>query len=88
MLGSGARPAGIRQRGHRRRAGDFSLGDFVRTSSAHGGAFGNNSGFLIAGSEDFLSGQRLCVRGTEGGVSPHNGSPDGKFDHAPRLASA
>ena len=27
----------------------------------------------------------MCVSSTEGGISPHDGSPDGKFDHAPGL---
>ena len=57
VLGGGTRPAGVGQRGNRRGAGDFGLGDFVRSSGTDGGTLGNNGGFLIARGEDFLGGQ-------------------------------
>ena len=57
MLGSGTRPTGVGQRGNRRGAGDFCLGDFVRPSGTDGGTLGNNRGFLFSRGEDFLGGQ-------------------------------
>ena len=55
---------------------------------ADGRALGNDGGFLIPGREDFLGGQRLCIRSAEGGVSPHDGGANGKFDHASRFTCA
>ena len=88
MISAGTRPTGVGQRGDRRGAGDFGLGDFVWSSGADGRALGNDGGFLIPGREDFLGGQRLCIRSAEGGVSPHDGGANGKFDHASRFTCA
>ena len=88
VLRGGPRAAGVGQRGHRRRASDFGLGDFVGARRPHGRTLGDDSRLVVTGGGDFLCRQRLRIGRTQSGVGTHDRGPDRKFNHAPRFASA